>query len=160
MKIGIISDTHDCIERTRDAIEKIEEKGCRCLIHCGDFCSPFMIKELSNFSGEVHCCFGNTDDRFASTKEALSVKVELHGDLGELEIGGKKIAFTHFDFFAEGLAAREKYDAVFHGHTHKSRLDRVGSTLLANPGEILGLKNKPSFAVYDTETNELEITNI
>lgn len=157
MKIGIISDTHDHIEVTRKSIQKIEELGCKILIHCGDFCAPFMIKELSNFSGEVHCCFGNTDDRFLSTKLAQENKIQLHGEMGEIEVNNKKIAFTHYPQFAEGLAALDKYDIVLYGHTHTSHKEKVNSTWLVNPGEIMGLKNKSSFAVYDTKTNDIEL---
>jgi hypothetical protein len=160
MKIGILSDTHDCIDLTRKAIKKIEEFGCKALIHCGDFCAPFMIKEFSNFSGNVHCCFGNTDDKFLSTKLALENNINLCGNEGEIEIDNKKIAFVHFPKLAKGLASTKKYDAVFYGHTHTSNKEKINSTWLVNPGEIIGLKQKPSFAVYDTKTNSVEIIEL
>jgi hypothetical protein len=119
-----------------------------------------MIKEISEFSGDVHCCFGNTDDRFLSPKLAQQNNVNLHGDIGELELDNKKIAFTHFPQVAEGLAFAGKYDIVFHGHTHTARKEKINSTLLINPGEIMGWRNPPSYAIYDTETNEVEMIKL
>jgi predicted phosphodiesterase len=76
--------------------------------------------------------------------------------MAELELAGKRIAVTHYPDFAKGLAATGKYDAVFHGHTHDKYKDKMGSTLICNPGEIMGRKGKPSFAVYDTVKNEIK----
>ncbi len=160
MKIGIVSDSHDHIENLRKALEKIKERGCEVLIHCGDFCAPFMIAEMAKFRGEVHCCFGNTDDRYLSTNLSQEKKVNLHGDLGEVEIEGKKIAFTHLPRFAEGLAATGDYDLVLHGHTHTPRKENVNKTLLLNPGEIMGWKSKPSYAIYDTKSGDAEIVEL
>ncbi len=155
MKIGIISDSHDNIENTRKALEQLKE--CGVLIHCGDFCAPFMVAEIAKFDGEVHCCFGNTDDRFTSTKVAAGNKVNLHGDIGKIGADAKKIAFTHFPQFGEALASTGKFDVVFHGHSHQKRKEKVGDCWLVNPGEIMGKAGKPSYAVYDTQSDEVEI---
>lgn len=157
MKIGIISDTHDRIQETKKVMEKITEKGCKTLIHCGDFCAPFIVEELANFKGKVHCCFGNTDDRFFSTKIAIENGIDLQGDIGEIEIDNKKIAFVHFPQIAEAFVLTKKYDIVFHGHTHESRKEKINNTWLVNPGEIMGYKGPPTYAIYDTKTNEVEI---
>ncbi|MFH1290584.1 MAG: metallophosphoesterase [Nanoarchaeota archaeon] len=156
MKIGIISDSHDRIEETNKAMEVIKEKGATVLIHCGDFCAPFMMNELSKFEGEVHCVFGNIDDRFVTPNRARDLGINFHGDIAELELEGKKIAVNHFQKIAEALASTGVYDAVFHGHTHVAYKKLIGKTLLANPGEIMGWKGKPSLAIYDTESNEIQ----
>jgi predicted phosphodiesterase len=36
----------------------------------------------------------------------------------------------------------------------------VGETLLVNPGEILGGKGTPSFAIYDTEADKVDFLEI
>ena len=155
MKIGIISDSHDNIENTRKAIKQIEDLGCKTLIHCGDFCAPFMMKNLSEFKGEVHVCFGNVDDRFLTTKMAAENKIELHGEIGEIEIDSKKIAFTHRPKFARGLASTGDYDAVFYGHTHIKSIDKINGCPFCNPGELAEFKGKASFAAYDTVSGEI-----
>lgn len=156
MKIGIISDSHDRIEATNRAIGIIKERGCKILVHCGDFCAPFMMEELQKFSGEVHCIFGNTDDRFTTPNKAKKLGINFHGDILELEVDGKKIAANHYPPIAEGLAATGKYDVVFYGHDHTANKKKIGRTLLVNPGEIMGIKGIRTLAIYDTKTDEIE----
>jgi len=142
MKIGIISDTHDRIEKTNKAMQMIKEKGASVLIHCGDLCAPFMLNELSKFEGEVHCVFGNIDDRFLAPNRARELGINFHGDIAELEFDGKKIAVNHYPNIAEGLASTGKYDLVLYGHNHIADKRKIGNTLLVNPGEIMGWKNR------------------
>ncbi len=157
MKIGIISDSHDNIPNLKKALAILEKENCEELIHCGDFCDPFMIKELrENFKGKIHCVFGNTDDKFLSTKKAIELNINLYGDFAEIEIDNKKIAIIHSPAIAEAVALSDKYDLVCHGHDHKKRCESRGETLLVNPGEIAGIKNNPSIAIYDTEKNEIK----
>jgi len=161
MKVGIISDSHDNIWVLDKALKQIKEKGAEILIHCGDFCAPFIMNNLSSVDIPVHCVFGNIDDRHITPKMAESkTNITFHGDIGEFEIDGKKIAITHFPHFAEGLAAKQQYDLVCHGHTHDQRKEKIGKTLLLNPGEIMGRKGTPSYAIYDTETSDAEFYEV
>ncbi|MFB6246837.1 MAG: metallophosphoesterase [Candidatus Pacearchaeota archaeon] len=160
MKIGIISDSHDRIEKTREAIKILSEKGCSAVIHCGDFCAPFMTDELAAFNGEVHCIFGNIDDRHSTTKKAEESQINLHGDLLELEKDGRQLAANHYPKISHSLASSGKYDAVFYGHNHTPDKHHIENTLFLNPGEIMGRKNKPSIAIYDTKTNDAEFLEL
>jgi len=160
MKIGIISDTHDRIETTGKAIGIIEERGAKVLIHCGDFCAPFIMNEMSKFKGEVHCVFGNIDDRFLTPRRAESLGIKFHGDIAELEFDGKKIAVNHYPNIAEGLASTGEYDLVLYGHNHIADKKKLGNTWLVNPGEIMGRKGEITLAIYDTESNEIEHVTI
>lgn len=156
MKIGVISDSHDHELNLEKVLEQLNDNKVEILIHCGDFCAPFMIKRLSEFNGEVYCVFGNIDDRYSSYKVANEHKINLQGDLAVLDLAGKKIAVTHNPVFARGLAFTGDYDIVFYGHTHEASIDKINNTLLGNLGEIIGRKNKPSYTIYDTELNEVK----
>ena len=61
MKIAVISDSHDHIDNLRKAIKIIKTENIDYTIHCGDFCAPFIIKELSTLEHEVFGVFGNVD---------------------------------------------------------------------------------------------------
>ena len=56
---------------------------------------------------------------------------------------------------AEAKAKSGKYDFVFYGHTHEKKEERIGDCLLLNPGEILGWRYPPSYAIVDLETKEV-----
>ncbi|MAG28248.1 YfcE family phosphodiesterase [Candidatus Pacearchaeota archaeon] len=157
MKIGIITDSHDRIELTQKALKIFKEQDAKAIIHCGDFCAPFMMNELAEFDGEVHCVFGNIDDRFLTPNRAKELGINFHGDIAELEFDGKKIAVNHYPELAEALASTGKYDAVFYGHNHEADKKKINNTLLLNAGELMARKTGPSIAIYNTETNDAEI---
>ena len=119
--------------------------------------APFVIAELKRFPGEVHVVFGNNDgDRFLLSRLAAHTNVTLHGEVATLELGGRSLLATHDPKAAEAFAATGRYAAVFYGHVHQAGEARVGETLLLGAGELMGFKEKPSFALYDTETNAAE----
>lgn len=157
IKIAIFSDSHDRIENLQKAIDLIAEEADM-LIHCGDYCAPFMLNELSRFKGEIHGVFGNVDgDIYLMMKFASEIpNLELHHPVGEISPEGKKIAFVHYPPLACGLAATSSYDAVFYGHTHQFKNQKVGRTLLVNAGEIMGKNSAPSFVIYDTASHRIE----
>ena len=102
--------------------------------------------------------FGNVEDRELTAQKAKDFSnVKHYGDLGETEIGGKKIAFIHYPEKAKELAKSGKYDLVFYGHNHKPWEETIGHCRLVKPGTLAGLFNKATFAVYDTETDKLEL---
>ena len=47
---------------------------------------------------------------------------------------------------------------LFFGHTHEFSEERIGDVLVLNPGELLGMKGRPAYCVYDTATREFERT--
>lgn len=162
MKIGIMSDSHDHWDKLKKALELADQEGCEQLIFCGDLCAPATMKIcLGPWGKPVHLVFGNVDgDRYLITKLVYEEckNIKIYGNLGELKLGGRNLAFTHEPIFAGGLAACNCYDAVFYGHNHQAKVAKSGKTLLANPGAVSGLgAEKASFGVYNTESGEMEV---
>jgi len=158
MNIAVMSDSHDNIWNLRKALAVIRAEGCGRIIHCGDFVAPFMFKELEKVDIPVHCVFGNNDgDKALLTRFALQSNglITLDSIVGELDIDGFKIAFTHEWTVAEGLAAGGKYDLVCFGHSHQHVVQQSGDTLVLNPGEIMGKDGEPGFCVVDTESRRV-----
>nr|HID58152.1 metallophosphoesterase [Desulfobacterales bacterium] len=159
MIIALMSDSHDHIWNIRKALEIIRNRGGEAIIHCGDFVAPFMLKELDQAEIPVHGVFGNNDgDKFLLTKFSLTTltNITLHGIVGRLEFSGFRIAFTHYEEVAEGLAATRQYDLVCFGHSHQTYLERVENTVLLNPGEIMGKDGSPGFYILDTSEMKYE----
>jgi len=154
MRIAVMSDTHDHLSNLERAIARINESNAQTLIHCGDLCSPFVIERIAAFDGPVHVVFGNVDgDRY--TIELVSEEfpnVTIHGEFGFIETEAGSVAFTHRPEFAKGLASTGSYIAVFYGHTHRRKSEKIGETRLVNPGELMGLKEDPGWIVFDTAT--------
>ncbi|MDI7275239.1 MAG: metallophosphoesterase [Anaerolineae bacterium] len=153
MQIAVLSDTHDNVW----VVERLlpELKGAGLLIFCGDLCAPFTLRLIAEgFAGPVHATFGNNDgDILLLTQVAAKQgNVTFAAPMGELEAGGRRLAFVHYPQFGEGLAALGRYDAVFAGHTHRPELRTIGKTLFANPGAVIGRDRPPTYGIYDTET--------
>jgi len=161
MRIAVISDIHDHLEPLRRALELVGD--CEALLCCGDVCAPITLREMAqHFAGPIHVVKGNNDGDmlFMGQVAREAGNVTLHGEYGEVELAGRKIAFVHYPRLAEGLAALGDYDLVCHGHDHIARQVWVGKTLLLDPGEIMGWRGRRSCAVYDTETGEAEILEL
>jgi putative phosphoesterase len=156
MKIAVMSDTHDHVANLDRAVDAINSVRVEALLHCGDLCSPFVIERLARFEGPVHIVFGNNEgDRY--TIELVSEdypNIEIHGEVGFIATENGEIAFTHRPEFARGLASTASYRAVFYGHTHRRKSEKVGKTHLVNPGEIMGLMEDPGWILFDVETGK------
>lgn len=158
MEFAVISDTHDHINNLRTAIDIIESRNCRAVIHCGDIIAPFMLKELERPKVPVHCVFGNNDgDRFLLTRMAgeSNGRITFYNPIGRIELDGLAVAFVHEGLLAEGLAATGKYDMVFFGHSHQHYHDRINNTILFNPGDLMGKDIEPGFSIVDSRTREI-----
>ncbi|GAB4285077.1 MAG: metallophosphoesterase [Candidatus Dojkabacteria bacterium] len=163
MKVAIMSDSHDHLANLEKAIDYINLNNISEIIFCGDFCSAIPVKlHFSRFKGPIHAVFGNTEDRMTITKLSLTsvTNLKIYGELGEMELENLKFAFTHYPEYAEALANTGKYDYVCHGHTHEARQEKINSTILINPGEIMGVSEAPRFVVLDLNTRQLDIVLI
>jgi putative phosphoesterase len=161
MRVAILSDIHDNIWK----LEKVltSAASANALIFCGDFCAPFTLTQIAEgFHGPVHVVWGNNDgDKWLLTRNANRAEnVTLHGELAELELGGRRLAVNHYPHIARQLAGSESFDAVFYGHDHTAHIEYVGHTLLVNPGEVMGRFGRSTFAWYDADRNSAEITEI
>ena len=147
MKIAIVSDTHDNIDNFNKIIDFLHKENIGTILHCGDICNQEIIDQaLKNFKGEIMFVRGNGDFELHNIPEKL-----------EIELGNKKIFFNHYPDIAKRKAESGKFDLVFYGHTHRPWVEMIGNCKLVNPGEVAGQRFKPTFAIYDTENDKLEL---
>lgn len=160
MKIAIVSDSHGNVANFKKIAQWLNKENIKLILHCGDIGSPESLKEsLEDFSGEFFGVFGNMDRDYKILIEEYNKipRVKIKEKILETEINGKKIAITHFPEEAKNLAESGKYDLVFYGHTHKPWEEKINNCRLINPGESAGQFYKPTFAIYDTEKDFLEL---
>ena len=167
MKIAVLSDIHDHIWNLEKATKIIKKEKCSAIIFCGDMCAPFTVRLFVDLKVPVYAVWGNVDeDHWGIVKQAgeLFICAPLYQEFNEQELGGKKIAFCHYPKLGELLAETKYYDAVFHGHTHRTYQKKVGKTLLANPGAVCGIVNGKtglaSLMIYDSGRNAASLVGI
>ncbi len=164
MLIGVFSDVHDNLANLEKVLALFKDRGVETLIFCGDFCSPIPSRIMGEaFAGDIHVVFGNGDgDPFtiANIAQNQYPNLKLHGQHAELDLGGAKIAVTHYPLYAQALARTGDYQAVFSGHTHTQHEECFGDCLWLNPGEVLGWRGPATCAIYDTATNLAEVLTL
>lgn len=137
MKVGIISDTHNKVERIVRALELLRAGGAELVLHCGDIEDAVAVAPFAGW--DAHFVFGNCDwDRVSLAKAIGEAGGTLHERFGHLELSGKKLAFLHGDDarLLHDVTASGAYDFVFHGHTHIAGERQSGPTRVINPGAL------------------------
>lgn len=158
MLIGLMSDTHNNRPNLRYAIDIFRTLGIQTILHAGDLISAELLEELNEFS--VFLSFGNGDDPLMISSKAKRVSERfVCEEMLDLNLAGKRVFMIHGDQRSEleKRIASGDYDFVLHGHTHRFRDERIGSTRVINPGALGGrFVGERSFATLDLVKNELQ----
>ena len=160
MLVAVFSDSHDQIQHLEVALAAANQAGAEMLLHCGDFCAPFMLDRLGrNFSGPIHAVFGNNDGdgRLLQTIAGKYPQITLYGIYAEIEAAGRKLAMIHYPEPARRIAQSGQFDLVVYGHNHQKQVEEIAKAegtraVLANPGELLGMNGAPTWGLYDTNS--------
>ncbi|NGP77461.1 metallophosphoesterase [Balneolaceae bacterium YR4-1] len=161
MLIGLISDTHDHIPNTEKAVQLFKDRKVDLVIHCGDFCSPFMIPLFEGL--HLEAIFGNNDgDKYLLMNKCAEIEADLEGEFFELQADDRLLAVYHGTYaeLTEALHHCGKYDAVISGHTHETVQKKVGKTLAINPGTANGFDGKATIAFLETSDMSVEFVNL
>jgi len=175
MLIGIISDTHDHLAGLQKAINIFKEKKVEMIVHCGDWVSPFTHEffdyEMGDFKVPVKSVVGNNPGdikRTMMSNSKMNNPIEWASKVTlEFEVDGKKAVIYHGDdkVLLNSLITTQQYDLVLTGHTHQSRNEVIGKTLVVNPGSTAyasegKMIDHATVAIYDSSKHQVEIVDI
>lgn len=157
MRVGLISDTHDHVVRIRQAVGILNQSGVDAVLHAGDYCSPFAVRELEGIQAPIHGITGNNDgDTYMLMRAFAEIGGRLESQWWETDLGRRRALVMHEPRGIAEIADGGRYDLVVFGHTHEREERRIGDTLVVNPGEVCGwLGGIGSLAIYDTELHEV-----
>ena len=134
-KIVVLSDTHIPVRAAKIPEQIIEQfKDADLIIHAGDNQTIEVVNILQKYGNYVGVC-GNMDSDDVADK--LPEKAIININNGNKEF---KIVVTHGSGPPEGLVERilsyfeEKPDCIIFGHSHKPFNEKIGNTLMFNPG--------------------------
>lgn len=159
MLVGIVSDTHDQIERLEAVVLELKERGADLLFHCGDLCGPEAVRACRSL--KTYFVQGNNDREISAIQKAIA---EIHGiflgQSGEVEVDGKRLAITHG---SDPREVKECLKGMPHfllvGHSHKAVRYREKSTWVINPGALYRAPTW-TFALLDTKTNKVKFLSV
>jgi hypothetical protein len=120
--VGLIADTHGLIRP--EALRALA--GADLILHAGDVGTADVLHALQRIA-PVQAVRGNTDPIALHLPEAIDVEVEgirIHVSHGH-EVGSPT---------PERLAPLYDANVIVYGHTHRPRIEKVGDTLVVNPG--------------------------
>jgi len=155
-RIGVISDTHDRLDKVRIVVALFNRLKPDRVVHCGDVVARFVLQEMSGLSMPVTAVYGNCDgDRAALGQRAEELGFALHDGPFGFELGGKRIVVSH-----QPLSPPPDCDFYLHGHTHKLRHEGK-RPVIVNPGEVCGrLSGRATAALLDTDTAEVDFLDL
>uniref|UniRef100_A0A7V5XZP9 Phosphoesterase n=1 Tax=candidate division WOR-3 bacterium TaxID=2052148 RepID=A0A7V5XZP9_UNCW3 len=161
MLLGIISDTHDYLEKVKKAIKIFNQYNLIGVIHCGDFVAPFTLKEFINLKTKFYGVFGNCDGekegllRVAKENNFILCEPPL-----EFVFNNKKFLIFH-KLKEEAIENIENVDYIIYGHTHQPEVKEEKKLIFINPGEACGLlTQKATIALLDIDKKEIKFIEI
>lgn len=167
MKVVVVSDTHDNLEACEQFLKEIKEIGFEMVIHAGDIVSPFTLKKFAGLP--LYGVYGNNDgERLVLSKIARENSMVLEEQPLFIEKDGYRIAVVHgvggsekTKKLVEALGRSGLFDLVVYGHLHVIDVQRIGDTLVVNPGTLAGyLAEKKTYAIVDLDKKVVEIREL
>ena len=165
MRIAILSDIHDNVWNLNKALSSPKLQSCSEMIFCGDLCAPFVVKLLGQgFTNPIHIVLGNNDGDLASiiANATQFEHITIHGEYLTADIGGIAVAANHYPDNAREIASGGSFQLVCYGHNHTLHQERIGETLLVNPGAIMGYHGgklediPPTYIIIDPDSMTVE----
>jgi putative phosphoesterase len=120
LRIGLISDTHDCLRPEAKAFLS----GCDHIVHCGDITTPDILEELARLA-PVTAVRGNND--LGAWADGLR-KTEL------IQIGEIFVYVIHELSQLDIEPNASGVNVVVYGHSHKPSIEKRADVLFVNPG--------------------------
>lgn len=159
MKLAIISDIHDNILNLKKCLKICKDEEVKKIICCGDVGNFETLEYLSlNFPGEIFLISGNAETYNEKDINILN-NINFQGLLGYCRLKNLYIGFCHRPIDIKELIknSKHKLDYIFYGHTHKPWLDKKNNTTHINPGNLGGIYYQATFALFDLQSNNLQL---
>jgi putative phosphoesterase len=160
MRIGVVSDTHGHADRAQQAARMLESLEVEQVLHCGDIGTMEVARQFRNWP--THYVFGNCDVQLDALAAGITeLGHTCHGWVGEIDLGGIRIALLHGHQAEQFKRALSNPDIqlVCYGHTHVAAQERRDGKLVLNPGALYRA-NPPSLAVVELPSCEATIVAV
>ena len=151
MKIGIISDTHKKVKKTKKALEHLLENGAEFIIHAGDIVEIEILEMLKNSLVDYLAVYGNNDAHLMEYHENYNLVQEPY----YFNLAGLKFKLMHLPFYMAPDA-----DVIVFGHTHVFQTEMNNGKLFLNSGEVCA-RSKPisEWAMLDISKEKFLVTH-
>ncbi len=151
MKIGIISDTHKKVKKTKKALAHLLENGAEFIIHAGDIVEVEILEMLKNSPLDYLAVYGNNDAHLVEHHENYNLVQEPY----YFNLAGLKFKLMHLPYYMAPDA-----DVIIFGHTHIFQTEMNNGKLFLNSGEVCARKKPVSeFAMLEVFDDKFVVTH-
>ena len=160
MKIGILSDSHNHVERIRMAVQMLQEAGANVLVHCGDLATTEIVTECAVLP--FYFVFGNhdADNVPALRSAAVECKAVCLEWAGEFSVSNKRVGVTHGHLTMDLQPLLDSHpDYLLSGHSHQAHDRMSGTTRRINPGALYRA-TKYTVAILDVDADDVEFLEV
>jgi putative phosphoesterase len=153
-----VSDTHDNLPLARRAAAFLRARSPDLVLHLGDICTPAIVDLFADLPVRFLRGNNDVDERLPDALAAAGLPPLLDEWTGD--VGGVRLAATHGH--RAHLVHRHlgQADLLLHGHTHQRRAEKLGNTLVVNPGALHRCAHKTIALVHlpEARVEYLEVT--
>ena len=158
MRVGIVGDTHNNLKNISRICTIFNERKVDLVIHTGDITLPKSLLAFKVLNCKLVGVFGNND--IFEKKNLLEASKEFNCDLNDepffFNLKNKSICIVHHpELINEDLL--DTSDFIFHGHTHRYRLETLNGVTFFNPGECAGfMEGKNKIGLFDSSVKSIK----
>ena len=163
MILGITGDTHNNLKNIKQICTIFNENSADLVIHTGDISLPKSLLAFKDLKCPIIAIIGNNDveERKGLEKVSSDFDCELFEEPHSLFLKNKNICVIHHpELIDEKMIL--KNDFIFHGHTHRYRLEKISKCTIFNPGECAGImegKNKVGVVKLNNKNIDPRVIN-
>ena len=157
MKIVVVSDIHDNQVNLKKCLSWCRDNKIKKMICCGDVAGDETIEMMSKgFQGDIYLVRGNAC-YFHELSLGEFENIIYYHKVGRARLDGLWIGFCHEPYLLDKVLEKGACDIVFYGHTHKPWEEKKQGVRFVNPGTLAGMFQRGTFAIFDTESGEMEL---
>ncbi|MGN0526114.1 MAG: phosphodiesterase [Acutalibacteraceae bacterium] len=165
MKLLIASDIHGSLKYCEKLVERYKEEKAEKLILLGDilyhgprndlpeaYNPKGVIALLNSVSEEILAVRGNCE----AEVDDMVLDFPVLAEYATVWNRGRMFFLTHgHKFNPDNLPKLKKGDVLFNGHTHISKIEKIGDFIYANPGSVAIPKENTSRGYIILTDNEI-----
>lgn len=160
MRLGILSDTHDELDRTLLAIQLLRDAGADVLVHCGDLAGPPIVAALAALPSYFVLGNHDADNVPALRRAAAEYGPVCLGWSGVVELAGRRIGIVHGHMTSDlRQVLGERPDFLLSGHLHFPMDEMIGTVRRINPGALFRA-DVFTVALLEPATGELRMIQV
>ncbi len=154
MIIGVTGDTHNNLKNIGEICTIFNENSTDLVFHTGDISLPKSLLCFNKLKCPLVAIIGNNDvgERKGLEEAAKSFKCQIFDEPYFTNLISVNISIIHHPDLIDNEMLN-KNQLILHGHTHRFRNEKIGNTVIFNPGECAGfMKGKNQVGIIDLKT--------